>query len=98
MHKNRWYDLDPTVSLSVSLLRNSSDEMQLSCANFIIEYAKEKDIVLKNASFNDAFNFILRRWYDNNKIVSDAFAYFEQAPFEYQKEIALEVIKRLQMA
>ena len=36
MHK-RWYDVDPTVSLAVSLLRNANEQVQLECADFIIE-------------------------------------------------------------
>lgn len=98
MHNKRWYDLDPTISLSVSLLRNCSEEMQQSCASYIIDYAKENGVELKSTMFNDAFNYILKRWYDQNKILSEAFAYYEQSPFELQKEMALEVIKKLQMA
>ncbi len=97
MQEHRWYDTDPATSLAISLLRNSSEELQEKCAAFIIDYAKQNGVTLKN-SLSDAFNFILRRWYDQNKVLSEAFAYFEQASAELQKEIALEVIKRLQLA
>jgi len=95
MHK-RWYDVDPTVSLAVSLLRNSSDEVQFKCADFIIEYATQKNVQLKTNTLNDAFNYILRRWYDKDKKISEAFDYFEAASLSIQKEIALEVISLLQ--
>ena len=97
MHK-RWYDIDPTVSLAVSLMRNTNEQTQLKCADFIISFAKEKGIMLQSSSLNSAFNYILRRWYDKDKQVSEAFEYFEVAPPELQKEISLEVINFLQFS
>ena len=97
MHK-RWYDVDPTVSLAVSLLRNANEPTQLKCAEFIIDYAKERSVELKSNTLNDAFNYILRRWYDKDKKVSEAFEYFEVSPLEIKKEISLEVIGLLQFS
>ena len=97
MHK-RWYDIDPTVSLSVSLMRNANEETQLKCAEFIIEYAKQRSVLLQNNSLNDAFNYILRRWYDKDKHISEAFEYFQASPPEIQKEISIEVISFLQFS
>lgn len=97
MHK-RWYDVDPTVSLAVSLMRNANEQTQLKCAEHIIDYAQQRDITLKSSTLNDAFNYILRRWYDKDKTVSEAFEYFQVAPSEMQKEISLEVINLLQFS
>lgn len=97
MHK-RWYDIDPTVSLAVSLLRNANEQAQIKSADFIIDYARQRDVKLKSNTLNDAFNYILKRWYDKDKKVSEAFEYFEVAPVEIQKEIALEVISLLQLS
>ena len=97
MHK-RWYDIDPTVSLSVSLMRNANEALQLKCADFIIDYAKQREISLKTNTLNDAFNYILRRWYDKDKKMAEAFDYFENSPSEIKREIALEVINILQFA
>lgn len=97
MHK-RWYDIDPTVSLAVSLMRNASDQTQLRCAEHIIDYAKQRNVELKSTSLTDAFNYILRRWYDKDKTVSEAFEYFQVAPMELQKEISLEIINILQFS
>lgn len=94
MHK-RWYDVDPTVSLAVSLIRNSDEETQLKCAEFIIDYAKQRGVKLKGNALNDAFNYILRRWYDKNSLIAKAFDYFESAPLDLKKELALEVINLL---
>lgn len=95
MHK-RWYDVDPTVSLAVSLIRNSDEETQIKCAEFIVDYAKNRGIKLKGNSLNDAFNYILRRWYDNNMLIAKAFDYFECASLDVKKELALDVINFLQ--
>lgn len=95
MHK-RWYDIDPTVSLAVSLMRNANEQTQLKCADFIIDYATQRNVELKTTSLNDAFNYILRRWYDKNKRISEAFEYFEVSSVDIQKEISLEVINFLQ--
>lgn len=97
MHK-RWYDIDPTVSLAVSLLRNSNEQAQFRCAEHIIDYAKQHNIELKSSSLSGAFNYILRRWYDQDKTVSEAFEYFQVAPMELQKEISLEIINILQFS
>lgn len=97
MHK-RWYDIDPTVSLAVSLMRNANEQTQLKCAEHIIDYAKQRDVMLKSSSLNDAFNYILRRWYDKDEKVAEAFEYFQVAPLEIQKEISLEVINLLQFS
>lgn len=97
MHK-RWYDIDPTVSLAVSLMRNANEQTQLKCAEHIIDFAQQRDVVLKSSSLNDAFNYILRRWYDKDKKVAEAFEYFQVSPLEVQKEISLEVINLLQFS
>lgn len=97
MHK-RWYDFDPTVSLAVSLMRNANEQTQVKCAEHIIDYAKQRDIVLKNNNLGEAFNYILRRWYDKDKTISEAFEYFQVSPHEIQKEISLEIINLLQFS
>ena len=97
MHK-RWYDVDPTVSLAVSLIRNTNDKTQLKCADFIIDYAKQREVQIPNNSLNEAFNYILRRWYDRDKRIAEAFDYFQFAPLDIQKEISLEVINFLQFS
>jgi len=97
MHK-RWYDIDPTVSLAVSLMRNTNEKTQLRCAEFIIDYAEQKGVNIPSNSLNDAFNYILRRWYDKDKRIAESFEYFQIAPLDVQKEISLEVINFLQFS
>lgn len=97
MHK-RWYDIDPTVSLAVSLMRNANEQTQLKCAEHIIDFARQRNVELKSNTLNNAFNYILRRWYDKDEKVSEAFEYFQVSPLEIQKEISLEIINLLQFS
>ena len=39
----RWYDFDPTVSLAVSLMRNSNITLQYKCADLILKKSKENE-------------------------------------------------------
>lgn len=97
MHK-RWYDIDPTISLSVSLIRNSNQETQVRCADYIIDKAKAFGVQNDDGGLNNAFDYILKRWYDKDKRIQESFEYFKSAPFETQKEIALEIINFLQFS
>ena len=97
MHK-RWYDIDPTVSLAVSLMRNSNEQTQDKCADLIIEFAQQRGVALQSNTLNDAFNYILRRWYDRDKKIAEAFEYFQVSPQDIQKEISIEVISLLQFS
>ena len=42
----RWYDVDPTVSLAVSLMRNANIMTQYKCADYIVSKSKEHGIDL----------------------------------------------------
>ena len=93
-HK-RWYDLEPTVSLAVSLLRNSRPETRSECADLIIGYAQEFGVNIPNDIFSN-FNYILKRWYDEDKHLSEALEYIKNSPEELQREIAFNVIEFLE--
>jgi hypothetical protein len=40
----------------------------------------------------------MRRWYDQDKQLAEAFEYLQKAPVEQQKEIALELIHKIQQS
>ena len=42
----RWYDIDPTVSLAISLMRNSNIMAQYKCADLIVQKSKDNGIDL----------------------------------------------------
>ena len=56
----RWYDIDPTVSLAVSLMRNSNIVTQYKCADLIVNKSKENGIDLSENILTDAFTYVLR--------------------------------------
>ena len=92
----RWYDIDPTVSLAVSLMRNANIMTQYKCADFIVAKSKENGVDLSENILTDAFNYVLRRWYDTDQKIAEAFEYLKLLPDDIQKEVALELINLLQ--
>ena len=92
----RWYDIDPTVSLAVSLMRNANIMTQYKCADLIVKKSKDNGIDLSENILADAFNYVLRRWYDTDQKIAEAFEYLKLMPAEVQKEAALDLINLLQ--
>ena len=94
----RWYDVDPTVSLAVSLMRNAHIMTQYDCADLIVQKSKENGLDFSENILTDAFTYVLRRWYDTDQKIAEAFEYLKAMPRELQKEVALEIINLLQKA
>jgi hypothetical protein len=92
----RWYDVDPTISLAVSLMRNANIMTQYKCADLIVAKSKENGVDLSENILADAFAYVLRRWYDTDQKIAEAFEYLKSLPADVQKEVALEVINLLQ--
>lgn len=92
----RWYDIDPTVSLAVSLMRNANIMTQYKCAELIVKKSKDNGIDLAENILTDAFTYVLRRWYDTDQKIAESFEYLKSLPPELQKEVALDIINLLQ--
>ena len=90
----RWYDHDPSVSIAVSVLRNTNQHNQKLATDFLIEKAKYYNIEIQLDNFNK-FLFFNKRWNDSNKKVHIAMEYLRVAPPEIQTELALDVIHYL---
>ncbi len=93
--KKRWYDVDPTVSLAVSLIRNSNKTVQNRCAKHIIKSA-ENNIHIENTFLDIAKYF--KRWYDEDKELSTAMEFLQAMPDDLRKKIAVEIIDIIQLA
>lgn len=93
----RWYDIDPTVSLAVSLMRNANIMTQYKCADLIVKLAKENGVDLSENILTDAFTYVLRRWYDTDQKIAESFEYLKLLPEDLQKEVALQLINLLQL-
>lgn len=93
----RWYDVDPTVSLAVSLMRNANILTQYKCADLIIKTSKDNGIDLSDNILTDAFTYVLRRWYDTDQKIAESFEYLKLLPIEIQKSVALDIINLLQV-
>lgn len=90
----RWYDCDPTVSMAVSLLRNSSSQNQQLAVALVNEKGKELEIKLSTKEFN-VLGFFKKRWYDSDEEVSIAMEILKLCPAISQKKLALEIINYL---
>lgn len=90
----RWYDWDPTVSMAVSLLRNSSFENQALAINLIDEKGKEFNISATVKSFN-VLSLLKKRWYDSDEDVSRAMEILKLCQPAVQKQLALDIINYL---
>lgn len=93
----RWYDVDATVSLAVSLLRNSPEAVRKHCAEFVIKEAQDKGVIIKN-NLVSAFDYALRRWYDDEETIFEAMEYLRISPIEVQKELAFDIIEFLEVS
>ena len=89
----RWYDADVAVSRAIKELEQSSEEVQVRCADFIIDLLK--DVELEKLSLEDQYNYIMRRWYDKNVKVSHAIEYLRLSPKEVRRDTALKVLDYL---
>lgn len=89
----RWYDVDAAVSKAISELEKSDEEIQVRCADFIINLLK--DVELEQMSLEDQYNYIMRRWYDKNIKVSHAIEYLRLSPKDVRRETALKVLDYL---
>ena len=97
MNNKRWYDKEPTLSLAISLIKNSNYTIQKECAEFIKNKAQDYGVVLKS-NLLGAFNYVLNRWYDSSEELSLAFEYLKAADDETRKQIAIEIIAFLEKA
>lgn len=95
--KNRWYDDEPTLSLAISLLRNTNEKTRTKCAAKIIELAQSRNVALRENIF-ERLDLTLRRWYDKNKQLTEAMEYLKSSNEFLRKEIALDVIEFLELA
>lgn len=89
----RWYDIDAVVSRAVNELEKAPEDIQVRCADFIIDLLK--DVELEKLSLEDQYNYIMKRWYDKNIKVSHAIEYLRLSPVEVRRETALKVVKFL---
>ena len=97
MNNKRWYDQEPTISLAVSLIKNSKPDIQIECAKFIKDKAQDYGIILQSNLFG-AFNYVMHRWYDSDEQLAEAFCYLKEADEETRKQIDISIIEFLENA
>lgn len=90
----RWYDTDTAVSKAINDLEKKSESIQEKCADYIMELLE--DVELEQMSWNDQYNYVMRRWYDKNVKVSHAIEYLRLTPKDLRREVALKVLDFLE--
>ena len=61
----------------------------------IIMTTKDLGVVLPDDIFSN-FNYVLKRWYDEDKHLSEALEYLKNSPDELKKEISFKIIEFLE--
>lgn len=98
----RWYDKDPILSKSMTILEHSSDEDQIKIALNLIKVIAEHQ--LADSEFEDVSDILENiedgieprgtdRWYDLNSTVQTAITMLENCPSTTQSVIAKEMAK-----
>ena len=98
----RWYDKDPILSKSMTILEQSSDEDQIRFALNLVKIIAEHQLV--DSDFEDVSDILENveegiqprgkdRWYDLNSTVQTAITMLENCVPETQKIIAKEMAK-----
>ena len=91
--QKRWYDVEPVLSRAIALLEQADEELQVVCAEYVIDKLKDIDFEM---SLDEQYNYILRRWYDKNIKVSHAMEYLKHAPDEIRTQLALDIIEHIE--
>lgn len=91
--QKRWYDVEPVLSRAVAMLEQADEELQVVCAEYVIDKLKDIDFEM---SLDEQYNYILRRWYDKNIKVSHAMEYLKHAPDEIRTQLALDIIEYIE--
>lgn len=95
--QHRWYDKDPAVSLALSLLKNSNTKTIKTCTEHVLNRTKDAGVTISH-DFLSEIHRTIKRWYDENKDLSEAMEYLRVSSDKLKKEIALELIEILQIA
>ena len=93
--KQRWYDKEPTLSLAISLMHSVKLDDAHRCADLAIEIAMTNGVVLPN-DIKNAVQYLMRRWYDKDEILSQAMEYIKNSDEKLRKKIAISMIEFLQ--
>ena len=92
----RWYDNEPTLSLLISLLKNTTIENRCVCAELILKQARAQGITLE-LNITERVVYELKRWYDKEPLLHEAIEYLRVASEQQRREITREAINYLQV-
>lgn len=97
----RWYELDPTVYMAISMIEMEDLSRQLECAKLIlneIDQIEENYIIKNMLALSEAQIHPNNRWYDKNELISKAFDYLKEIPKDIQRTISADILAYLRPA
>ena len=93
----RWYDLEPDVSMAISMIECSNELNRVKYAKEIIELikSKDKDMLYLRNSQNERLSNGYRRWYDQDDTLYKAFQYLKATSKKKKKEVSLAILSKI---
>jgi len=89
----RWYDIEPTLSLAVSMLKNATEDKQDSTCELV--NIKFQEMGIKQNEKFIVFKMFDKRWYDEKENIYNLLENIRCCDEETRKKIALCIIDHL---
>ncbi|MCI1274267.1 MAG: hypothetical protein LKG27_07545 [Clostridiaceae bacterium] len=96
----RWYELNPTVFMAISMIEFTSPETQADCARIILGKIAEitNDCYLTNIVTLSKFGkHPMNRWYDKDRLLSKAIDCLKNITFEQQNIVSTFILDFLKV-
>lgn len=98
MEKIRWYDKNPDLNQVFEFLQKLDDATQDKIAKDIIQilindFELNLDEEINNISKN--YNYVCKRWYDNNIDLFSAFEIIKNFPDKLKSEVARKIFESI---
>ncbi len=97
----RWYELDPTVYMAISMIEMEELPKQVDCARLILQEIDNmhEDYIIKNIlALSEAQVHPKNRWYDKHELISKSFDYLKALPLKSQKIVSTSILDYLKSA
>lgn len=97
----RWYEMNPTVFMAISMVELAPLNVQFDCARMILKKISEEngDDYLKNiVELSKSEHHPKNRWYDRYELVEKAFDCLKHISKDSQQIVSNEVLQYLRVA
>jgi len=91
--QKRWYDTESTISLAISMLRNSTPDLQDSTCQLLEK--KFEEMGIKKSEKFIVFKVFDKRWYDEKENIYNALETIRCCDGETRRKLAVCIIEHL---